>query len=48
VDSHRRLARELFAGLSEDVFDGFDAGLAHVITRFHGVLASKNGGAGAN
>jgi DNA-binding MarR family transcriptional regulator len=42
VDSHRRLARELFAGLPDDVFDGFDAGLAHVIAQFRGVLASKN------
>src|SRR5215469_6844201 len=46
VDSHRRLARELFAGLPDDVFDGFDAGLAHVIARFRGVLATKNAALG--
>jgi DNA-binding MarR family transcriptional regulator len=48
VDSHRRLAGELFAGLPGAAFDGFDAGLAHVITQFRGVLASKNSGVGAN
>jgi DNA-binding MarR family transcriptional regulator len=41
VDSHRRLARQLFAGLPDDVFDGFDAGLLHVLSRFRGVLAAK-------
>ncbi|HEY2688978.1 MAG TPA: MarR family transcriptional regulator [Streptosporangiaceae bacterium] len=41
VDSHRRLARQLFAGLPDDVFDGFDAGLLHVLARFRGVLAAK-------
>src|SRR5215469_7048139 len=46
TDSHRRLARELFATLPADVFDGFDAGLAHVITRFRGVLATKDTGLG--
>jgi DNA-binding MarR family transcriptional regulator len=42
LDGHRRLAHQLFAGLPDDVFDGFDAGLLHVITRFRGVLAEKN------
>jgi DNA-binding MarR family transcriptional regulator len=41
LDGHRRLARELFAGLPADIFDGFDAGLLHVLTRFRGVLAAK-------
>jgi DNA-binding MarR family transcriptional regulator len=41
VDDHRRLARQLFGDLADDVFDGFDAGLLHVITRFRGVLAEK-------
>ena len=41
VDDHRRLARQLFAGLPGDVFDGFDAGLLHVLTRFRTVLAGK-------
>jgi DNA-binding MarR family transcriptional regulator len=48
VDSYRRLARQLFGGLPDDVFVGFDAGLAHVITQFRGVLASKNSRAEAN
>jgi DNA-binding MarR family transcriptional regulator len=42
VDSHRRLARQLFAGLPDDVFDGFDAGLLHVLTRFRSVLGRKD------
>ena len=41
VDGHRRLARQLFVGLPDDVFDGFDAGLVHVIARFRGVLAAR-------
>jgi DNA-binding MarR family transcriptional regulator len=41
VDDHRRLARQLFGDLPVDVFDVFDAGLVHVITRFRGVLAEK-------
>jgi DNA-binding MarR family transcriptional regulator len=41
ADGHRRLARQLFAGLPDDVFDGFDAGLLHVLTRFRGVLAAR-------
>jgi DNA-binding MarR family transcriptional regulator len=42
VDDHRRLARQLFAGLPDDAFDNFDAGLLHVLTQFRGLLASKN------
>jgi DNA-binding MarR family transcriptional regulator len=41
VDSHRRLARQLFADLPAGVFDAFDAGLLHVLTQFRGVLAEK-------
>ncbi len=41
LDGHRRLARELFADLPDDVFDGFDTGLLHVITQFRGVLAAR-------
>jgi hypothetical protein len=41
ADGHRRLARQLFAGLPDDVFDDFDAGLLHVIARFRGVLAAR-------
>jgi len=42
VDSHRRLARQLFAGLSADAFTSFDAGLRHVIAEFRNVLAGPN------
>ena len=41
LDGHRRLARQLFAGLPDDTFDGFDAGLLHVLTRLRGVVAAK-------
>jgi DNA-binding MarR family transcriptional regulator len=41
LDGHRRLARQLFGGLAGDVFDGFDAGLVHVITEFRDVLAER-------
>jgi DNA-binding MarR family transcriptional regulator len=41
VEGHRRLARQLFGDLPDDVFAGFDAGLRHVITEFRAVLADK-------
>jgi DNA-binding MarR family transcriptional regulator len=41
LDDHRRLARQLFAGMADDVFDDFDAGLLHVLTRLRGVLAAQ-------
>ena len=41
VDSHRQLARQLFADLPSGVFDAFDAGLLHVLTRLRGVLAAQ-------
>jgi DNA-binding MarR family transcriptional regulator len=41
ADGHRRLARQLFADLPDDAFDGFDAGLVHVITQFRAVLAAQ-------
>jgi DNA-binding MarR family transcriptional regulator len=44
ADDHRRLARQLFAGLPGEVFDGFDTGLRHVLTQFRGVVAAKNPG----
>jgi DNA-binding MarR family transcriptional regulator len=40
-DGHVRLARQLFAGLPDDAFDSFDAGLLHVLTQFRGVLAQE-------
>jgi DNA-binding MarR family transcriptional regulator len=43
LDSYRRLARQLFADLPDDTFDGLDAGLRHVIMRLRGVIAAKNG-----
>src|SRR5215467_14026539 len=41
LDDHRRLARELFAGMADDVFGSFDAGLLHVLTRLRGALAAQ-------
>ena len=40
LDDHRRLARQLFAGLPGDAFDSFDAGLLHVLTRLRDILAA--------
>jgi DNA-binding MarR family transcriptional regulator len=41
LDGHIRLARQLFAGLPDDAFDSFDAGLLHVLTQLRGVLATQ-------
>jgi len=41
LDDHRLLARQLFAGMADDVFDSFDAGLLQVLTRLRGVLAAQ-------
>ena len=41
LDDHRRLARQLFADMPDDGFDGFDAGLLHVLTRLRGALAAQ-------
>jgi DNA-binding MarR family transcriptional regulator len=41
LDGHRRLARQLFADLPPNVFDGFDVGLLHVLARFRGVVAAQ-------
>jgi DNA-binding MarR family transcriptional regulator len=41
LEDHRRLARQLFADMADEAFDGFDAGLLHVLTRFRGVLAAR-------
>jgi DNA-binding MarR family transcriptional regulator len=40
-DGHVRLARQLFAGLPDDAFGSFDAGLLHVLTRLRDVLATQ-------
>jgi hypothetical protein len=39
ADGHRELARQLFAGLPAKAFDGFAAGLDHVIDRLRAVLS---------
>lgn len=44
LDGHRRLARQLFAGLPDDALDSFDAGLLHVLTQLRGVLAAQEPG----
>jgi DNA-binding MarR family transcriptional regulator len=41
VDGHRRLACQLFADVPGEVFDSFDAGLVHVLTRLRRVLAAR-------
>ena len=41
VDAHRRLARQLFAELPDEVFGDFDAGVGHVLARFREVVAEK-------
>jgi DNA-binding MarR family transcriptional regulator len=41
LDDHRRLARQLFADMPDEAFDGFDAGLVHVLTRLRGVLEAQ-------
>lgn len=47
LDDHRRLARQLFAGLPGEVFDGFDTGLLHVLTRLRAALAAPGAPNGA-
>ena len=39
VDGHRRLACQLFADLTDDAFETFDATLLRVISQFRSVLA---------
>ena len=46
LDDHRRFARQLFAGMADDVFDSFDAGLLQVLTRLRGALAAQEPQAG--
>jgi DNA-binding MarR family transcriptional regulator len=43
ADGYRELARELFADLPADTFDGFEAGLGHVVNRLRAVLAAQSG-----
>ncbi len=41
ADGHRELARQLFAGMPAEKFDGFDAGLGHVLDRLRALLAKS-------
>jgi DNA-binding MarR family transcriptional regulator len=41
ADGHRQLARQLFACLPAEVFDGFDTGLHQVLGRLRSVLAAQ-------
>jgi DNA-binding MarR family transcriptional regulator len=43
VDGHRQLARDLFGELPDDVLDGFDGGLDHVIARLRALTSSGDG-----
>jgi DNA-binding MarR family transcriptional regulator len=42
LDDHRRLARQLFATMPDDIFDSFDTGLLHVLTRLRGILGAQD------
>lgn len=42
ADSHRELARRLFAGLPAAEFDVFDAGLSHLVSRFRDLLTESS------
>lgn len=44
ADGHRRLARQLFAALTDDAFETFDATLLRVISQFRSVLAYRRQG----
>jgi DNA-binding MarR family transcriptional regulator len=39
ADGHRQLARQLFADMSAEEFDGFGTGLTHVVDRLRTLLA---------
>lgn len=39
ADGHRELARQLFADVPGEEFDGFDTGLSHVVDRLRTLLA---------
>jgi DNA-binding MarR family transcriptional regulator len=45
VDGYRNLARQLFADMPPNVFDGFDDGLTHVISRLRTLLTESAQGA---
>ncbi len=41
ADGHRELARQLFAGMPAEEFDGFDTGLSHVVNRLRTLVAES-------
>jgi DNA-binding MarR family transcriptional regulator len=41
ADGHRELARQLFASMPAETFDGFGTGLSHVIARLRTLLATS-------
>lgn len=43
ADGHRELAAHLFAGLTAEAFDGFDAGLSHVVDRLRALVDERWG-----
>jgi DNA-binding MarR family transcriptional regulator len=40
-DGHRQLARQLFADMTAEEFDGFDTGLSHVLDRLRSLLGES-------
>lgn len=42
ADGHHELARQLFAGMTAEAFDGFDTGLSHVVNRLRALLAESS------
>jgi DNA-binding MarR family transcriptional regulator len=47
ADGHRELARHLFGGLTAEAFDGFDAGLSHVVDRLRTLVDERWGASSA-
>jgi DNA-binding MarR family transcriptional regulator len=41
-DAHRQLARQLFADMTAEEFDGFGTGLSHVLDRLRSLLGDSN------
>ena len=41
ADGHRELARQVFAGMPAEEFDGFDTGLSHVLDRLRALLGES-------
>ncbi len=47
ADGHRELAGHLFASLPTEAFDGFDAGLGHVVDRLRALVDERWGASSA-